>query len=168
MYNQEGWLRRRQQMTTFFFRYAPPLFGEVAEDLTLDTGVKPPFSKAPSHMCSVYYYWWAFLRQDPQYQHYSKRKPNQQNGVMRDFGDLDAYGSFEGWWRRVGRKLFSEPPERGIRWASSPDELPRSEGCVYISIPFRCDVDQALAELRDILKPEMDAQKAQVGLSGAR
>jgi hypothetical protein len=39
---------------------------------------------------------------------------------------------------------------------------------VYISIPFRCDVDQALAELRDILKPEMDAQKAQVGLSGAR
>jgi hypothetical protein len=68
----------------------------------------------------------------------------------------------------VGRKLFSEPAERGIRWASSPDELPRSDGCVYISVPFRCDVDQALAELRDILKPEMDAQKAQVGLSGAR
>lgn len=168
MYNQEGWLRRRQELTNFFYRYAPPLFGEVAEDLSLDTGVKPPFSKAPSHMCSVYYYWWAFLQQDADYRRHSKREPNPLDQVMRDFGDLDAYGSFEGWWRRVGRKLFSEPAERGIRWASSPDELPRSDGCVYISVPFRCDVDQALAELRDILKPEMDAQKAQVGLSGAR
>jgi hypothetical protein len=168
MYNQEGWLRRRQEMTTFFYRYAPPLFGEVAEDLTLDTGVKPPYAKAPSHMCSVYYYWWSFLRQDADYMRRSKREPNLHDRVMRDFGDLDAYGSFEGWWRRVGRKLFSEPAERGIRWASNPDELPRSDGCVYISVPFRFDIDQTLAELRAILKPEMDAQKAQVSLSGAR
>lgn len=169
MYNQEGWLRRRQRMTTFYYRYAPPVFGEDGEDdLSADTGVKPPFKKAPGHMCSVYYYWWAFLREDPDYMRRSKIEAADYDPLLRDFGDLDAYGGFEGWWRRVGRKLFSEPPERGIRWASSPDDLPKSDGCVYISVPFRCDVEQALIELRSILKPEMDAQKAAVGLSGAR
>jgi hypothetical protein len=168
MYNQEGWLRRRQRMTTFYYRYAPPVFGDDDEDLTADTAVKAPFVGAPSWMCSVYYYWWAFLRQDAEFLRRVRNDPNPDDPVLRDFGDPDSYGGFEGWWRRVGRKLFSEPPERGIRWASSPNDLPKTEGCIYISVPFRCDVDQALAELRDILKPEMDAQKAAVGLSGAR
>ncbi len=168
MYNQEGWLRRRQQLTTFYYRYAPPVFDEAGEDRTADTAVNPPFHGALGYQCSVYYYWWEFLRQDADYMRWSKRDTDPQNQVMRDFGDPDFYGGFEGWWRRVGRKLFSEPPERSIRWASSPDELPRSDGCVYISVPYRCDVDQALAELRSILKPEMDAQKAELGLSGAR
>jgi len=168
MYNQEGWLRRRQKMTTFYYRYAPPVFGEAGEDLSADTAVKAPFKDAPSHKCSVYYYWWEFLRQDADYMRRAKHNAAAGDQVMQDFGDPDAYDSFEGWWRRVGRKLFSEPPERSIRWASSPYDLPRSDGCVYISVPFRCDVDQALAELRDILKPEMDAQKTAVGLSGAR
>lgn len=167
MYNQEVWLRRRQRSATFYFRYAPPVFGQDGEDLTGDTGVQPPFHNAPASKCSVYYYWWEFLRMEERYLR-DARDGKADSPVLRDFGDPDAFGGFQGWWSRVGRNLFSEPRERSIRWADNPDDLPKSAGCVYISIPFRCDVDQALSELRDIIKPEMDAKKAEIGPSGAR
>jgi len=84
------------------------------------------------------------------------------------FSYPDAFGGFEGWWRRVGRHLFCGPVERSIRWGSTPDELPKSEGCIYISVPYRCDLDHALTQLRDILKPEMEARNNNLELSGAR
>jgi hypothetical protein len=167
MYNQEVWLRRRQRSATFYFRYAPPVFGPDGEDLTGESDVKPPFHKAPAWKCSVYYYWWEFLRMEESYLQ-DARAGNDDSPVLRDFGDPDAYGGFHGWWLRVGRYLFSEPRERSIRWSDNPDDLPKSTGCVYISVPFRCDVEQALTELRDILRPEMDVKKAEIGPSGAR
>ena len=168
MYGQEVWLRRRQRMETFYFRYAPPIFEADGEDLSADVTVNPPYPGAPTWQCSVYYLWWEFLRLSREYMERSKANtPDYPTQVMRDFGDLDAYGGFEGWWRNVGRKLFCEPREHGIRWGSHPSELPVSTGCIYISVPFRCDVDQALTELRDILKPEMDAIKAEKGASSA-
>jgi len=168
MYIQEAFLRRRQRMTTLYYRYAPPVFEADGSDLTADKGVKPPFKDAPSWMCSVYYYWWEFLRTHKQYMHVAKNRPEDGDQVMRDFGDPDAFGGFEGWWRRVGRELFCEPFERSIRWADTPDALPRSEGCVYLSVPYRCDVDHALTQLRDILKPKMPAIKADLGRGDAR
>lgn len=167
MYNQEVWLRRRQRSTTFFFRYAPPIFEVDGEDLTADVTVNPPFPEAEPWQCSVYYFWWEFLRMEESYLQ-DAREGKDTSPVLRDFGDPDAYGGFQGWWLRVGRYLFSEPREHSIRWADNPDDLPKSAGCVYISVPFRCDVEQALVELRDIIRPEMDAIKATIGQSGAR
>jgi len=168
MYNQEVWLRSRSQMTTFFFRYAPPRFGVDRGDLTNDVSVKMPFPDAEAWQCSVYYYWWEFLRINPEYRREARLGAESSNPVARDFGDPVRYGSFEGWWRERGRYLFCEPRERGIRWAGNPSDLPRSDGCVYVSVPFRCDIEQALAQLRDILKPQMDAMKAEQGGSGAK
>ena len=117
MYNQEVWLRRRQRMTTLYYQYAPPVFQADDEDLTADTNVKPPFKDASGWMCSVYYYWWEFLRLDANYMQRSETQAASGNQVMQDFGYPDAFGGFEGWWRRVGRHLFCEPYERSIRWA---------------------------------------------------
>ena len=171
MYNQEVWLRSRSQMTTFFFRYSPPKFGqdnEDGEDLTNDVSVKKPYPKAKRWECSVYYYWWQFLCINPEYRREARLGADSINRVARDFGDPERYGDFRGWWQERGRYLFCEPRERGIRWAISPHALPQSEGCVYLSVPFRFDIEQAIAQLRDILKPQMDAMKAEQGGSGAK
>lgn len=168
MYNQEVWLRSRERMTTFYFRYAPPVFEDDSEDLTTDLSVKKPYAEAEPWECSVYYYWWEFLRINPGYRREARLGIESTNRVVRDFGDPERYGDFRGWWRVRGRSLFCEPRERGIRWASAPSALPQSDGCVYLSVPYRCDIEQALAQLRDILKPQMDAMKAEQGGSGAK
>lgn len=168
MYEQEVWLRRRSEMTTFFFRYAPPVFGDDSDDLTNDLSVKKPYAGAEPWQCSVFYYWWEFLRINPEYRREARLGADSANRVARDFGDPERYGDFRGWWQERGRYLFCEPRERGIRWASSPHALPQSEGCVYLSVPFRFDIEQAIAQLRDILKQQMDAMKAEQGGSGAK
>lgn len=168
MYDQEVWLRRRSEMTTFFFRYAPPVFDKNSDDLTNDLSVKMPYAGAKSWECSVYYYWWEFLRINPEFGREARLGADSTNRVARDFGDPERYGDFRGWWQERGRYLFCEPRERGIRWASNPSDLPRSDGCVYLSVPFRFDIEQAIAQLRDILKPQMDAMKAEQGGSGAK
>jgi hypothetical protein len=47
-----------------YFRYAPPL---TDLDGATDDRPNPPFRDAPKQCCSVYYYWWAFLKENVDY-----------------------------------------------------------------------------------------------------
>ena len=113
-----------------YFRHAPP-FTNLDDTSARDT--QPPFEGAPGYQCSVYYYWWAFLRESKAYKECCDRNGE---GPLADlyayFGDVrDA--DFMRWWRfgghkrgvdkraYSGRRLFSEGVRQPIKVLRTPD-----------------------------------------------
>jgi hypothetical protein len=129
-----------------YFRHAPPFTGlDSASD---SRRLSPPYSGAPSHECSMYYYWWAFLREN---EDYIACCVNGGKGPMadlyRDFGDVRG-ADFMDWWIEGGRLLFCEPLEDA---ATILREVPLNhdnEKRVLISVPLNGDLDRIAAEIR--------------------
>ncbi|MEY5006795.1 MAG: hypothetical protein RL764_111 [Pseudomonadota bacterium] len=129
-----------------YFRHMPP-------KTNLDSAseyrpLSPPFKDAPRHMCSMYFYWWAFLRENEEYISCCK---NGGEGPMeklyRDFGDVSGT-DFMDWWIDRGRLLFCEPLEDASVILT---EIPRkhdNESRVLISVPIHGDIDRIVAEIR--------------------
>lgn len=129
-----------------YFRHAPPT---TALDSASDSRpLSPPFKDAPRYMCSMYYFWWAFLREN---EDYIACCGNGGDGPLadlyRDFGDLRR-DNFMDWWIDGGRLLFCEPLEDA---ATLLHDIPRShdsETRVLISVPKDGDLDRITAEIR--------------------
>ena len=129
-----------------YFRYAPPFTSlDTASD---SRRLSPPYVRAPNHECSMYFYWWAFLRENDAYIACCE---NGGEGPMADlyadFGDVRD-DSFMDWWIDGGRLLFCEPLEDA---ATILHEIPRShdgEKRVLISVPVDGDLDRITAEIR--------------------
>lgn len=90
----------------YSFQCAPP---KIREKQKVRSAPTPPYKGAPGHKCSVYYYWWRFLKLSSNYYQTCK-----QNGVgpcaklYEDFGDLYKTG-FRDWWQERWQ-LFAERP----------------------------------------------------------
>ena len=71
---------------------------------------KPPFDGAKPWQCSVYYFWWRYLRE--QRSLYAVLPSSGGRGkfakLYRDFGDVRG-DDFWAWWK-AHQHLFSEPP----------------------------------------------------------
>jgi hypothetical protein len=153
-----------------YFQYAPPM--TRLDDCSADVHANrpnPPFKDAPLWQRSVYYYWWAFLRENQAYM-----KTCQANGVgekadlYADFGDIRD-DDFMGWWRKGGRLLFCEPPQEAIEVYPSPPLSHDNERRVLLSLPLMGDLDRTLAELKQLLKPVyQDANRSQSTESQAK
>jgi len=67
-----------------------------------------PFAEAKSWQCSVYYFWWRFLREHQGYRDCcEKGGEGAYADLYRDFGDIRG-NDFRSWWKNIGRHLFSE------------------------------------------------------------
>jgi len=108
---------------------------------------------AELHEGSVYYYWWAFLKENTDYMACCEsggEGPMAQ--LYADFGDLREK-TFWQWWIKGGRLLFCEPPDEPIlRPPHIPPETDDGNR-VTLSIPVTGDIDRTMAELRKMLKP---------------
>lgn len=134
-----------------YFRYAPPM--TRLDDTTDDDRPKPPFSGAPLYMCSVYYYWWAFLRLNSDYMQTCEAGGTGQCAELyADFGDVRSV-NFLQWWIDIGRDLFAEPADDLIAVVTDADQLNSDKNRVVLSIPVTGDMDRTLAELRKLLQP---------------
>lgn len=132
-----------------YFRHAPPYTGlDTASD---SRRLSPPYPRAPSHMCSMYYYWWAFLRENDAYLACCENGgEGQMAQLYRDFGDVRD-NDFMRWWIGGGRLLFCEPPEDA---AVIMREIPPnhdSEKRVLFSVPIDGDLDRITAEIRSAM-----------------
>ena len=134
-----------------YFRYAPPM--TRLDDTTDDDRPKPPFSDAPLYMCSVYYYWWAFLKLNEDYiQTCEAAGTGPCAELYADFGDVRS-DNFLQWWIDTGRDLFAEPADDDIAVITNADQLNSDNNRVVLSIPVTGDMDRTLAELRKLLQP---------------
>jgi hypothetical protein len=88
-----------------YFVYAPPDFDDGIYPYRLPN---PPYQNAEKWKCSVYYYWWLYLRRNSDY-----KLTCEQNGggpcadLYRDFGNIFET-DFRSWWQEHW-KLFAEP-----------------------------------------------------------
>jgi len=133
-----------------YFRYAPPMTN--LDDTTDDDRPKPPFYGAPLYMCSVYYYWWAFLKLNEDYiQTCEAAGIGPCAELYADFGDVRS-DDFKRWWIDTGRDLFAEPADDDIAVVTHTDQLNSDKNRVVLSIPVTGDMNRTLAELRKLLQ----------------
>jgi hypothetical protein len=91
-----------------------------------------PHRNAPAHKASLYYWWWALLRQNPNYQ-----RTCQDNGhgplssLYADFGDVFNVG-FVTWWDKH-QSLFAEK----TALVQPGDPPPESDQVLYLIDPHK-------------------------------
>ncbi len=126
-----------------FFRYPPPM-GELS--------YADSEERTDSHKSSVYYLWWAYLRENEDYLTCcEKGGEGPMQKLYTDFEDVRSK-DFGRWWKRTGWKLFCEPDREPI---IDHKVVPASFDPAthkLMSIPFVGDLDRTLAELRELLK----------------
>lgn len=133
------------------FRHAPPLTG--LDDYSPEELPKPPFKNAKSWQISVYYFWWLFLREHEGYRATCEAGGKGDYSILyRDFGDVRD-DNFMAWWKKTGRYLFCEPQDEPIHVHPSAEFNLDDPSRVVVSIPVARDVNDVLAELKQLLKP---------------
>ena len=167
MYEQSVLERRNQSL--FFFRHAPPLLERnPPEDAFIGERPEHPIKGVEGWKRSIFYYWWRFIREIPGLCEEIKAGPPYPVGsIHQDF--RRAFDSnFRDWWVIEGRYLFCEPRTSGIFLEKPPLPVDGYDDRVIFSIPLQGDLEQVMAEMKQLLKPEMSKFKAEQGPSRAR
>lgn len=130
-----------------FFRHTPPM-GEWSDD---GRGING-FPNAEPWQLSVYYFWWAYLRENADYRACCDDEgAGPLSELYRDFGDVRG-DDFREWWTNIGRDLFREPDHEPIIFHEELPHRLQAETHVLLSIPVTGDLDRVLREMRNILK----------------
>lgn len=159
---------RRRGRNVLFFRYAPPKpERDLSDDVSAAKQPNPPYPSAPGWHCSVYYYWWRFLRLNEDFRRAVRRDKVREGTVEHDFRHALDF-KFRDWWPRYGRYLFCEPPEQGLRLEDPPVPAARVDDRIVVSIPAHSDLERVLADMRPLLQPVLASKKAEAGGSRAR
>lgn len=145
----------------FYFQYAPPNTRE--RDQSTDRP-KPPYKGAPGWKCSVYYYWWAYLRENADYIRCCEMGGRgKMSALFKDFGDVRK-GNFVLWWRTHGREIFAEPQESRVRVlnaheaieaAKTPKFLGTASPVVFIQVPLSTGIDKLMDDIRTAVTPHL-------------
>lgn len=152
-----------------FFIYAPPLRGRRRKNGGLMSKRRlpnPPFRGAEPWQCSVYYYWWEYLRRHEGYRATCMNAGIGEHAALyQDFGDVHANDDFWAWWREHTR-LFSEPPTRGIQECML--NTPFANDQLILSVPLEVRSVNLVRMFRRILKENTDRVKIARSASRAK
>lgn len=155
------------------FIYAPPRFDELNPDVSWE--VKPPYPDAPGWRCSVYYYWYEYLRR---HECYEETCLKDGDGPCADelvtFGNVHDLNFGEWWGERFW--LFEEKrPVRRLKKAPSLDArgFPLDRNTLYLEVDLTAPPSQLFRELRaeiwyQRLAAEERAQRAAVDRAAKR
>lgn len=167
MYSQEKLAHDAERL--LYFRHAPPILERQVDFSAYPSKrPQPPYKGAKGWHCSVYYFWWAFLKENQEFRsgvHRGKDTP--EGHVARHFRDVGTM-NFPNWWISVGRFLFAEPLREGIRVEEPPVDPVDLVDRVLLSVPFNGDLERTLSELRSVLAHAFDEQGLSAGPSRAR
>lgn len=145
-----------------FFVYAPPLKGVRPSKRR---AVQPPYKNAPPMHCSVYYYWWEYLRRHEGYRRTCERGGKGKYArLYADFGDVHAT-DFWTWWR-THSELFSEPLPRQVELADTSAKCP--DNTVLVSVPLENRAALSARQFRRLIEPLVQVKKKSVTVSRAR
>lgn len=151
-----------------YFRHAPP-FTDLDDVSGRDT--RPPFEGAPGYQCSVYYYWWAFLRLSKSYRECCEQKGEGDLAPLyRFFGDVRD-DDFMHWWRfgghtprrYSGRKLFANGSRDPIIAVGDPKAAEPKGEHILLRIPISDDLTRLTAEFKQLMRPIVESRMRQHG-----
>jgi hypothetical protein len=151
-------------MTKQFFIYAPPLKGVKKSNRR---PVQPPYANAPSIHCSVYYYWWEYLRRHIGYRAACERADGQgrYGRLYRDFGDVHAVDFWTWWKSHIG--LFAEPVPRRVEVATDA-LLDITENTLLVAVPLENKASFTVRQFKRLLEPLVRDRKRAVTVSRAQ
>jgi len=145
-----GFVKEWRGGHVLYYRYAPPETtpGEFREE----TLPEKPYRGCKPYERSVFYFWWAFLREN---EAYMEACANGGHGDMaslyRAFGDVRG-DDFLTWWRSPGSRLFCEPLERLVRVhdvdQSGSVTLTNATDQMVVTFPIDGDIKRILAEVK--------------------
>lgn len=166
MYNQQRLAEDASKM--LYFRHAPPLlvrhFDKEAYPLKRP---QPPYREAKGWQCSIYYFWWRFLRENEGFRTQCLVAPGSDDErVRRDF-DLALKMNFPNWWIVQGRFLFCEPEVESIRVITKLEDEPTERDRILLSIPLAGDLERSLSEIRALIGPAFRDMREEEGPSRA-
>ena len=146
-----------------FFFSAPPLKGVRPSRRVLPN---PPFKDAKPWQCSVFYYWWEYLRR---HEGYRKCCENGGKGtyskLYRDFGDIHTV-EFWTWWKERGQYLFSEPVPLYVDRVSVEDAKNLSEHQILVSIPLTQSIAVTVRQMKRVVLPLLKKQRIEKKRAG--
>ena len=139
-----------------FFFSAPPLKGVRPSK---KKPPNPPFKGAKPWQCSVFYYWWEYLRRHEGYRKCCETGGKGPYGKLyRDFGDIHAV-EFWTWWKERGQFLFSEPVPLYVDRVSVDDAKKLSENQILVSVPLTQSMAVTTRQLKRLLLPLLKKQR---------
>jgi len=112
--------------------------------------VIPPFPNAEAWQCSVYYYWWEYLRRHEGYTETCARNgKGKYKKLYEDFGDVHAT-DFWTWWR-THNYIFAEPPIRQVKHAEPGERA--DTNTVILSVPLDTKLSLTAAQFKRLVRP---------------
>ena len=159
---------KRYKVGRRFFVYAPPLKGVRPSKRKPPN---PPYKGAPSWKCSVYYYWWEYLRRHEGYRQCCARGGKGEYAKLyAGFGNIHAHDDFWQWWSKEAHsELFCEPTARQIRVLdeNSGFEPTLSNDTLVLELPLEVRSAYLIARIRTVLKQHDTRAKAAKRISRA-
>jgi len=140
------------RLNTARFRHPPPTFENVRAPFA--QAVKPPYEGAPGWQCSVYYFWYEYLRR-----HEGYRDACQTGGVGPFAEQLATFGNvheldFARWWGQHF-DLFAEPNPAFLvhkRQLQRGESIQRSAFIEYMQIDLRFSETDIVRRVRDLVR----------------
>jgi len=124
--------------------------------------IQPPYGLAKPWECNLYYFWWEFMKRNPEVEYYF----NQRNGrglrgrlktIWNDWGNIFDYETdeFWNWWRQKvstgetrGEFLFAEPLVREMKLVKSST---KSKDTLIIQVPMEVRDKHLMRMFRKLL-----------------
>lgn len=154
-------------MAKLFFVYAPPLKGvkdSKGKERSKRRKVQPPYKDAPPMHCSVFYYWWEYLRRNSSYRNTCERGGTGRGAKLySDFGDVHS-SDFWTWWKSHAQ-LFAEPSPRYVT-DTIPSPLPTDT--VLVCVPLENKSSLSVKQFKRLIEPLTKARKRVVTTSRAK
>jgi hypothetical protein len=130
------------------FAHPPPLKGKRPSKRR---PVTPPYRGAPPWECSVYYWWWAYLRCNQGYLEACARNGEGNFATLyRDFGDVRGE-DFWSWWKARGEGLFVEPPSERVQELNPGARATRRSKVVTVQIPLEVPLRVVSREIKRLV-----------------
>lgn len=134
------------------FHHPPPRFENVR--VFRMQHVNPPYAEAPDWQCSVYYFWYEYLRR-----HAGYFATCQNNGVGDYAEQFAVFGNvheldFADWWGQYF-DLFAEPHSAFLmnkRKVEKGENIPRSGFIEFVQIDMRYSETDIIRRVRDLVR----------------
>lgn len=135
-----------------FFIYAPPLKGTRPSRRKPPA---PPFPNAEPWQCSVYYFWWEYLRR-----HEGYRATCEAGGkgayaaLYADMGNVHE-GDFWSWWVKHD-VLFAEPMPREVAVVAKGQNINHAaRDVIYLSVPLENTLKLSTLQFRRLIEKKL-------------
>jgi len=137
------------RLGTAKFRHPPPEFGNVQPAHMQD--VRPPYSGAPGWQCSVYYFWYEYLRRHDGY-----RATCQANGVGDYAQQFTIFGNvhtldFADWWGQYYVLFEERRPLRRLKQMPALDQqgYPIDPSKLFLEIDLTAPFTELIKQFRE-------------------